>query len=184
MTITHAVPSVAASSRSPCACLAEEGDIRLVDELQIENWKTGRLEVFFEGSWSQVCSGVFDVRDANVACHQLGLGGGTIVPQALSNSDIGDLQSTPVFPEVAITASGCTGSEERLVDCGQELGFSPEKDYYIDYTFGRDCVSTMGAGLRIACVESTSEGTHMFTLQIVDGHVYDDHIPLVDTLRL
>ena len=139
---------------------AEEGDLRLVDEAPIANWMTGLLQVFFEGSWSQVCDGFFDVADTNVACRQLGFGAGTVVPQFLSAADLATLQSTTVFPEIAITASGCTGSEDRLVDCGQEVGST--SDYIIDYTFGRDCLSSNGAGLRIACVTSPGTGTILF----------------------
>ena len=130
---------------------------------------TGLLQVFFEGSWSQVCSGLFEVADANVACRQLGFGAGTVVPQFLSEADLAILQSTPVFPEIAITASGCTGSEERLVDCGQELDATP--DYSFDYTFGRDCLSSNGAGLRIACVASPGTGSILLaaTEQQCDG---------------
>ena len=42
---------------------------------------TGLLQVFFDGSWSQVCGGRFEVADVNVTCRQLGVGAGTIVPQ-------------------------------------------------------------------------------------------------------
>ena len=130
--------------------------MRLVDEVPIATWVTGRLQVFFEGSWSQVCDGLFEVADANVACRQLGFGAGTIVPQFLSDADLTTLQSTSVFPEIAITASGCTGSEERLVECGQELDTTSANNF--DYTFGRDCLSSNGAGLRIACVASPGPG--------------------------
>ena len=142
---------------NPGRCLAEEGDLRLVDEAPVANWMTGLLQVFFEGSWSQVCNGFFDVADANVACRQLGFGAGTVVPQFLSEADLATLQSTPVFPEIAITSSGCTGSEERLVDCEQEVNATPA--YSFDDTFGRDCLSSNGAGLRIACVASPVPGT-------------------------
>ena len=154
---------------SHCGCHAEDGDIRLVNEAPIANWMTGHLQVFFEGSWSQVCNGFFDVADANVACRQLGFGVGTVVPQFLSEADLATLRSTPVFPEIAITASGCTGSEERLVDCGQEE--DQTLDYRADFTFGRDCLNSIGAGLRIACVASPGTGKIPFVateLQLCD----------------
>lgn len=53
-----------------CFC-AEESDVRLADEEGVANWKTGRLQVFLEGSWSQVCTASFDDVDANVACCHL-----------------------------------------------------------------------------------------------------------------
>ena len=146
-------------------CRAEQGDLRLVDEGPIANWLTGLLQVFFEGSWSQVCGGRFDAADVNVACRQLGLGAGTIMPQLLSDADLIRMQSTPVFPEVAITASGCTGSEERLVDCGQEI--STSSDEFFDNNFIRDCVYSRSAGLRIACVGTPEQGAIMQPCQYV-----------------
>jgi len=117
---------------------------------------TGLVEVFFEGSWSQVCGGRFDGADVSVACRQLGFGAGAIVPQFLSDADLVRLQSTSVFPEIAITASGCIGSEERLIDCGQEVSTSS-----YDFFFSRDCLDSSGAGLRIACVGTPEQGAVM-----------------------
>ena len=123
---------------------------------------TGLLQVFFEGSWSQVCGGRFEVADVNVACRQLGFGAGTIVPQFPSNADLVRLRSTPVFPEIAISASGCTGSEERLLDCAQEIGTSTTEYYVYDYaTPRRSCLGSRSAGLRIACVGTPEQGAVM-----------------------
>ena len=95
--------------------------------------------------------------DVNVACRQLGLGAGTIVPLFLGIPDIEEQLSaqeiTPVFPEVAITASGCTGTEDRLVDC------EPQLDTELDYQLGRDCLGS-GTGLVIACVDTPGDGAH------------------------
>ena len=81
------------------------------------------------------------------------------MPQRLSDADLVRLQSTPVFPEVAITASGCTGSEERLVECGQDIDSNIRDYVYLDYTFSRDCLDSRGSGLRIACVGTPGQGT-------------------------
>ena len=161
---------------SPWCCHAGEGDLRLVDEAPIANWMTGRLQVFFEGSWSQVCNGFFEVAEVNVVCRQLGFGAGAVVPQFLSEADLATLESTTVFPEIAITASACKGSEERLVDCGQDVDATPDSSG--DNTFGRDCLSSNGAGLRIACVASPGTGTIMhshrgtMTWRLTEQHRY------------
>ena len=141
-----------------CYCHAEEGDLRLVDEAAIANWATGLLQVFFEGSWSQVCGGLFGVADATVACRQLGLGAGTIVPQILSDADLVLLGSTTAFPEAAITASGCTGSEERLIECGQESNLDDSDRISRS---SRGCQSATSPGLRIACVAAAEQGALM-----------------------
>ena len=129
-----------------------------MDEAPIANWVTGLLQVFFEGSWSQVCGGLFGAADATVACRQLGLGAGTIVPQILSDADLVLLGSTTAFPEVAITASGCTGSEERLIECGQESNLDDTDRIRRD---SRGCQSATSAGLRIACVGTPGQGAFM-----------------------
>ena len=62
------------------ATYVEEGDVRLMDHSTVANWQMDRLEVFFEGSWSQVCAREFDGPDADVACRHLGFGAGTVGP--------------------------------------------------------------------------------------------------------
>ena len=133
---------------------AEEGDVRLVDEEQVSNWITGRLQVFFEGSWSQVCATGFDAVDANVACRQLGFGSGTVVPQILSSQEIEERATINVFPDIAIIGSGCTGAEDRLLDCAP----TPPGDYFNDFIFGRDCENSDGVGLVIGCVATPLQG--------------------------
>ena len=111
---------------------------------------TGRLQVFFEGSWSQVCATEFEAPDASVACRQLGYGAGTVIPQFLLRADRMTVQTTEVFPEIGISASGCSGSEDRLLDCtaNNDLGGM----------FNRDCLNSDGFGLVLACVRSREAG--------------------------
>ena len=136
---------------------AEEGDIRLVEEESIANWVTGRPQVFFEGSWSQVCLALFNASDANVACRQLGYGAGTVVPQELTDAELAAMRATGDFPEIAISASGCVGTEERLLDC------SPERSDP-NIFFKPDCLGSfgtsisLGAGLVLGCVADPATG--------------------------
>lgn len=76
---------------------AGEGDVRLIDVGEIDNWTIGRLQVYFEGSWSQVCSTNFDAPDADVACRQLGYGPGAIAMQALATQDLDSLRRKKTF---------------------------------------------------------------------------------------
>ena len=112
---------------------------------------TGRLQVFFEGSWSQVCAGAFGAPDANVACRQLGYGAGTVVPQIVTDADRAALRAMGVFPEIAISGSGCVGTEERLLDCSPEL---PDPNFF----FSRDCLNSDGFGLVLGCVAAPATG--------------------------
>lgn len=121
----------------------------MVEAEDVANWVTGRLEVFFEGSWSQVCAGDFGPPDARVACRQLGFGSGTVVPAELPK-DYSEFADT-VFPEVALTGLQCKGTEERLLDCttnpfdGSGIGCR---------TTGFDS----SGGLVLGCVDTPVEG--------------------------
>ena len=130
---------------------AEEGDLRLVEEESIANWMAGRLQVFLEGSWTQVCGAEFGAPAANVACRQLGFGAGSVVPQDLTDADRAALQAMGIVPQIAVSGSGCVGSEERLLDCGPD---QPGPDF----SFRRDCVNPNSAGLVLGCVAVPATG--------------------------
>ena len=92
------------SPRRRCAArCAEEGDVRLLEQQSISNWQTGRLEVFFEGSWGSVCAFAFDALDADVACRQLGFGAGTREPTLTAS----DCTSGPIQGASAQTSLAC-----------------------------------------------------------------------------
>lgn len=135
---------------------AEEGDVRLVEQSEVANWQMGRLEVFFEGSWSQVCAAGFGGADADVACRQLGFGAGTVGHEQLASFQ--DFSFTPrdridllVYPEIAVTRLDCTGSETSLLQCPGDMSRP-------DYGEPAGCFQDGDAGLVIACVAETEEG--------------------------
>lgn len=132
---------------------AEEGDVRLVDQVEVANWQTGRLEVFFEGSWGQICAFGFDATDADVACRQLGFGAGAVGPSrpdGMQNQSRFDAQRL-VFPEVALTSPGCNGTEEKLFDCRPDTP-RPAFERAV-------CLSAVEPGLTLACVTQAAAGT-------------------------
>ena len=155
---------------------AEEGDLRLVEQSTIANWVQGRLELFLDGSWGQVCttSASFSGSDVAVACRQLGVSGGAVAPNKPNGSfrRIAGRFTTPpreepdVFPEVALLGGpGCSGSEQRLLDCvGGDL--SPMASRGADACFtGYEYYSAEDPsdGLFIACVAEEETGA---TLQL------------------
>lgn len=130
--------------------VAEAGDARLVGTSEVANWQVGRLEVFFEGSWSQVCAGEFDRNDVSVACRQLGFGEGAAGPSL--NVDVqqyDDDLAQLVFPEVAIERPNCNGTEASLLDCPLRK--------QSDLASGR-CFSSSSPGLTLACVREREPG--------------------------
>ena len=69
-------------------CHPEEGDLRLVDRLDINGFATGALQVFIDGAFGAVCNTLFGPLDAEVACRQMGFAGGTDLPLALNGLGI------------------------------------------------------------------------------------------------
>ena len=130
-----------------------ESDLRLVGQTSIDNWVQGRLEVFFEGSWSQVCGFAFGGSDANVACRQLGFGAGTVLSE-FAREAAAPPRDPLVFPQVAITKPGCNGTESRLIDCPVD----PTPSGFITPTNNRNCFSSTGPGLYIGCVAEPIQG--------------------------
>ena len=131
---------------------AEEGDVRLVNMERVANWVTGDLQLFFDGAWGQLCSGIFSGRDADVTCRQLGFAAGS---QAYPTTG-GDMDFRG-FPEVVLARSGCNGTEASLLECRANA----RTDTY-DYSF---CGST----LRLACVDPEVEGMMLCPLQCEHG---------------
>ena len=122
-----------------------------MEEESIANWRTGRLQIFFGGSWTQVCGAAFGAPAAKVACRQLGFGAGTVVPQVFTDEDVAALHETDVIPQIAISGSGCAGTEERLLDCSPQRPDS-------EFSFRRDCLNSNSGRLTLGCVVSPATG--------------------------
>ena len=130
--------------------------MRLVQPSTIGNWQVGRVEVFFEGSWSQVCANAFAGPDADVACRQLGFGAGTVVPADAGRvrGRFAPTSSERVVPEAAVTAVGCNGSESKLLDCPLEM-----KGLGVDLFSDQTCLTATAVGLIVGCVQKSLQGT-------------------------
>lgn len=81
-----------------------------------ENGCSGRVEVWHRGSWGTVCDDAWDMRDAEVACRQLGCGPAV---SALQEAAFGE-GTGPIWLEQV----ECRGTEASLQDCWARHGDS------------------------------------------------------------
>ena len=84
--------------------------------------QAGRLEIFHNGKWGTVCDDRFRDVSAGVACRQLGLTGGVVLP----------MQSFPQGSDpIWMDNVTCTGSESALSDC-PHAGYGNHNCYHFE----------------------------------------------------
>ena len=76
----------------------------------------GRIEVFFNNEWGQLCNNIFRQDALNVVCSQIGYA------SMDSPSLIGDL-TLPENSRVWIYDINCIGNESTLLECPSDVEF-------------------------------------------------------------
>ena len=90
--------------------------VRLVSPTNLSSF--GRVEVFYNGKWGTICDYLWDLKDADVVCRQLGYDGALSAPgAAVFGQGIGHIWLNDVR---------CIGTETSLSQCshrGWGIGF-------------------------------------------------------------
>ena len=106
---------------SPSWAQPTEGDLRIIPLAETdEQYETdaeyeGRLEIYYDEEWGGICDDFWGIKDARVACKELGYPDAT---EALRELD------GPPNASMWLDSMNCTGSEESLVDC-DHAGWGP-----------------------------------------------------------
>ncbi|XP_028407328.1 deleted in malignant brain tumors 1 protein-like isoform X2 [Dendronephthya gigantea] len=69
----------------------------------------GRVEILHKGNWGTICDGGWDMKDAKVACHQLGY---QDVARTLQRNEVPSGSGN-----IWLVALDCTGDEENIASC-------------------------------------------------------------------
>ncbi|XP_028407319.1 deleted in malignant brain tumors 1 protein-like, partial [Dendronephthya gigantea] len=94
---------------------------------------TGRVEVFYNGTWGTICNDGWDIRDARVVCRQLGyIDSGMVLYSSWIFSGSGKIWLKNV---------DCTGEEETITSCSHNgWGVSDSCNYFDDVRV--ECLKT------------------------------------------
>ena len=71
---------------------------------------TGRVEVFYNGKWGEICNHRWDFNDVQVACRQLGY---KYAVRTLQGSEISHVPGRPIW----LHKVACNGDERDLTSC-------------------------------------------------------------------
>ena len=101
----------------------------------LHDYGTGRVEVFYNGTWGTICDAGWDIKDARVVCRQLGY---KDAARALYRNQVSSGSG-----QIWLQNVECTGSERNITSCFHRGWGDTYCSHYRDV--GVEC-STTGKG--------------------------------------
>ena len=95
---------------------------------------TGRVDVFYNGTWGRICYNYWDINDAKVVCRQLGY-------QYPVASRLVYLYPNERYGQIWLNKVACTGTEQSLDKCSHS-GWGNHSCSYYYYAAGVQCSAT------------------------------------------
>ena len=89
---------------------SDDATVRLVNSDGVTNTEKGRVQVYLDDNWGEVCADYFGQTDAQVVCKQFGHDGGDVDS---GNHGIG-------AEDIVIGNVHCDGDETSILDCNYE----------------------------------------------------------------
>ncbi|XP_030649949.1 LOW QUALITY PROTEIN: antigen WC1.1-like [Chanos chanos] len=140
--------------RSHLSCSASPNHRTCSDQLPLrleggEDQCSGRLEVYHNGIWGSVCDDLWDIRDAQVVCRQLGCGPAL---RADGSAAFGRGEGA-----VWLSRVECTGKEIHLWDCSLSLKNHTDCSHKEDA--GLTCTGMSGPVVSVAILYLSNAST-------------------------
>lgn len=123
----------------------------VLSDTNVSSPSSGKVELFLQQAFGQICSTYFTEKEANVTCRQLGFSGG--VPMVY-----GAAETLPFL----LTGLHCSGDEDKISDCYKETQIC-----YSNQRAGVLCYNTTGTCSCICCNQPCSYLRIIYFLVII-----------------
>lgn len=130
----------------------------VLSDTNVSSPSSGKVELFLQQAFGQICSTYFTEKEANVTCRQLGFSGG--VPMVY-----GAAETLPFL----LTGLHCSGDEDKISDCYKETQIC-----YSNQRAGVLCYNTTGVRFSLADNQARGGGIVVLSVDGKEGTICGD----------